>query len=293
MVGNDVLFGDGQDDNIIGGYGSDWISGGTGDDGILGDDGRMYVSRISSTFGEPLYGIAAIPAAEIDMLISTPGNAQQADHQPGGRAQVHGRPHARQPRPGNPAPTRPSTTYHRPLFANDIIYGGLGDDSIHGGAGDDAISGAEAPTESYTNNYDQNGNLLQADLRSDFFHPLNPGNVLGYSPTGRTRRSSRSTTRTTRCARSCSRRSPARLHGRDRPEPPDTACTTTGCSNFDYTEGPLDTHWIVGSSLPGVPTDGNDMLFGDLQQRLGRRRHRPRHHVRSAGATTSRTPTTS
>src|SRR5213079_1220174 len=70
----------------------------------------------------------------------------------------------------------------RPKYANDVIYGGLGDDSIHGGAGDDAISGAEAPVQSYTNNYDANGNLLQADLRSDFFHPLNPGNVLGYNP---------------------------------------------------------------------------------------------------------------
>ena len=34
MVGNDVLFGEGQDDDLIGGYGNDWISGGTGDDGV-------------------------------------------------------------------------------------------------------------------------------------------------------------------------------------------------------------------------------------------------------------------
>src|SRR3954471_13242206 len=74
--------------------------------------------------------------------------------------------------------------YYRPpvAAANDVIYGGLGNDSIHGGAGDDAISGAEAPSIAYTNNYDQNGVLLRADLRSDFFHPLNPGNVLGYNP---------------------------------------------------------------------------------------------------------------
>src|SRR5262249_14420994 len=58
--GADVIYGDGQNDNIVGGYGSDWISGGAGDDGILGDDGRIFVSRISSTFGEPLYGIAPI-----------------------------------------------------------------------------------------------------------------------------------------------------------------------------------------------------------------------------------------
>ena len=33
------------DDDIIGGWGSDWISGGTGEDGILGDDGRIFTSR--------------------------------------------------------------------------------------------------------------------------------------------------------------------------------------------------------------------------------------------------------
>ena len=37
--------------------------------------------------------------------------------------------------------------------------------------------------QSYTNNYDANGILLQADLRSDCYHPFNPGNVLGYNPT--------------------------------------------------------------------------------------------------------------
>ena len=35
--------------------------------------------------------------------------------------------------------------------------------------------------------------------------------------------------------------------------------------NFDYTEGPLDQRWYVGSAYPAVPTDGNDMIFGDLQ----------------------------
>ena len=49
MKGNDVLFGEGQDDDIIGGYGNDWISGGTGDDGVLGDDGRISTSRNSTS----------------------------------------------------------------------------------------------------------------------------------------------------------------------------------------------------------------------------------------------------
>jgi hemolysin type calcium-binding protein len=36
-----------------------------------------------------------------------------------------------------------------PLYANDIIFGGLGNDFLHGSAGDDAISGAEALPEYY------------------------------------------------------------------------------------------------------------------------------------------------
>ena len=47
--GNDVAYGDADDDDIIGGWGHDWISGGTGIDGILGDDGRIFTSRNSAT----------------------------------------------------------------------------------------------------------------------------------------------------------------------------------------------------------------------------------------------------
>ena len=52
MTGNDVLFGEGQDDDIYGGTGYDRIYGGTGQDGVLGDDGKIYTSRNGST--EPL-----------------------------------------------------------------------------------------------------------------------------------------------------------------------------------------------------------------------------------------------
>src|SRR5205085_602549 len=84
QVGNDVVYGDAQNDTIVGGYGADWISGGTGDDGILGDDGRISSSRNSATYGEPLYGIQAIAAGNIDLAISTPGNMQQAITNPNG-----------------------------------------------------------------------------------------------------------------------------------------------------------------------------------------------------------------
>jgi hypothetical protein len=141
----------------------------------------------------------------------------------------------------------------RPLLANDIIYGGLGSDSIHAGAGDDAISGAEAPIVSVAVNYNQNGVQVGGLIASDFSHPVNPGNVLGYNPT------------TTLFA----------LY-----DPNDTlrkvlltaggGLSKTGSGlewilNFNHTEGPIDTKWIVGqTTYAGVPTDGDDHIFADL-----------------------------
>ena len=140
-----MLFGEGQDDAIVGGYGNDWISGGTGDDGILGDDGRIFTSRNSPAFGEPLYGIAAIPAAEINAIIENSSGANVAITNVDGALKytVDLTPYSVDP--SNAAPT---TLMPRAVNANDIIYGGLGNDSLHGGAGEDAISGAEAPTVS-------------------------------------------------------------------------------------------------------------------------------------------------
>ena len=183
--GRDVLYGDAQNDVIGGGYDSDWIDGGTGDDGLLGDDGRIFVSRISSSYGEPLYGIVPIDPSQIDLLISNSSGAQQAIVNPNGSLK-----YTAFLLPDNLDPAGftggAQDPYYRPPVgaANDIIYGGVGDDSIHGGAGDDAISGAEAPVESYTNNYNANGQPVagQTDLRSDWYHPFNPGNVLGYDP---------------------------------------------------------------------------------------------------------------
>src|SRR5207237_9510176 len=38
--------------------------------------------------------------------------------------------------------------------------------------------------------------------------------------------------------------------------------------NFDQTEGPIDTYWVQNQTTtppyPGVATDGNDHIFGDL-----------------------------
>ncbi len=271
QVGNDVLYGDGQNDTIIGGYGSDWISGGNGDDGILGDDGRMFASRVSAAYGEPLYGIAAIDPSQISLLITTPGDNQEAVINPDGALK-----YTADLTPDNLDPAGLTGGFQDPYYrpplgvANDVIYGGLGNDSIHGGAGDDAISGAEAPIQSYTNNYDQNGVLLQADLRSDYFHPLNPGNVLGYDPTTAKRSG---TTFALYDANDPLREilltpgSGALYKGTIDPTTQNSA--TLGYHdwllNFDYTEGPLDQRWYVGSTYSPVATDGNDMIFGDLQ----------------------------
>jgi Ca2+-binding RTX toxin-like protein len=250
MVGNDVLFGEGQDDQIVGGYGNDWISAGTGDDAVLGDDGRIFVSRNSTTLAEPLYGISTIPAAEINLLISNSNGTTVAITNVAGALKytVDLTPYSVVP--GNPAPT---TLMPRALNANDIIYGGLGNDSLHGGAGEDAISGAEAPLVSYVTNYTQAGILIGAPIRSDYAHPVNPGNVLGYDPT------------TTKFA----------LYDANDPLRKVTLTaagvlskTSTGglewALNFNETEGPTDTYWIVGTTYAGVPTDGDDVIFGDL-----------------------------
>ena len=296
--GNDVLYGDGQNDAIIGGYGADWISGGTGDDGILGDDGRLLTSREGTA--EPLNGVGALtdPSDALNAELSIQGGAQDVIANPAGTLT-----YTANLLPNNVDPNHASqNTLFAPKFANDIIYGGLGNDSIHGGAGDDAISGAEAPIESYADSYDANGNLIAADVRTDFNHPYNPGNVLGYSPT---------------------------LTYQAQYDPNDpfrkilltpgtgalykgTVDTSTEVLsenkantyldwflNFNATDGPLDTQWYVGSSYPAIPTDGNDRIFGDLGndwavggtgrdthvgrlgQRLPERRRQPEHRRRA------------
>jgi Ca2+-binding RTX toxin-like protein len=99
--GDDVLFGDGQDDDLVGGWGNDWLSGGTGDDALLGDEGLIRTQRVTSSFGEPLYGLAAIAPDEIDR----PGlerRRRRHDAAVPGRVQAPGG----RPRPLQPAARR-------------------------------------------------------------------------------------------------------------------------------------------------------------------------------------------
>ena len=128
------------------------------------------------------------------------------------------------------------------------------------------MSGAEAPVQSYANNYDANGNLLQADIRTDWNHPFNPGNVLGYSPTltyqaqynpNDPLRKILLTPGTGALYAGTIDTSTEALSENK------TGSYLDWFLNFDSTDGPLDTQWFVGSAYPAVPTDGNDHLFGD------------------------------
>src|SRR2546426_2674374 len=116
------------------------------------------------------------------------------------------------------------------------------------------MSGAEAPVLSFTDSYNQAGTKLNAaPIQSDFFHPVNPGNVLGYSPT------------TTKFdlydANDALRKILLTATGT-------LSKTGTGSEwllNFNDAEGSLDTFWIAGQTkYPGVNTDGDDHIFGDL-----------------------------
>ena len=214
MTGNDVLFGEGQDDDIIGGYGNDWISGGTGDDGVIGDDGRISTSRNSSRrlhveqrdrrVGPVVHrqrrrhlprraaerrrraardrsGHARANGNVLNEFIYTPGQIQTATINVARRAQQVDQPDAVQRRPDR----------RRPLFdANgydDIIFGGLGNDFLHGGSGDDAISGAEALPTSYVQLYSNNTTCGQENndcviglVLLDYGHPWNVGDTLHF-----------------------------------------------------------------------------------------------------------------
>jgi Ca2+-binding RTX toxin-like protein len=181
MVGKDVLFGDSESDDLVGGWGADWISGGQGMDGVIGDDGRILTSRYAAL--EPING-NGLPVAnpddpndyaellngilKVDLLdkkIRTPGDIQTAIINPS--EMVNGQMVGEIFKSVDLTPFNldPNTAMQdrlfEPLYANDIIFGGRGNDFLHGSAGDDAISGAEA-------------------LPEFFAAPINPGNALRF-----------------------------------------------------------------------------------------------------------------
>ena len=198
---HDAIYGDAQDDDLIGGWGNDWISGGTGSDGILGDDGRIFTSRntgcsvnssaVCTQFAEPLYGILKFRTVDPDTrtsqgdvlneFIYTPGQVQTATINVAGQLVK-----AADLTVYNLGPNENMSQHHvanQPTFdannSDDIIFGGWGGDWIHGGAGDDAISGAEALTSGYAQHFDSAGNPVGLEY-IDFAHPWNPGDVLHF-----------------------------------------------------------------------------------------------------------------
>ena len=231
LVGDDLLFGQGQDDDLIGGYGHDWISGGAGQDGVLGDDGLIYTSR-NDTNTEPLYGITGFAAGELDVEIRTPGGFQQAIINVSGALKK-----TVNLTPFNVDPAE--DPLYDALNADDIIYGGLGDDFLHGGSGDDAISGAEALPQFYAARH-------------------NPGDILGWSSTAKHGRAGEFA--------AYNEYDPLRKILVDA----DGVFTEDGSGdefllNFDPLDGgaPLDPH-SPGTGFGPLPTDGDDVLFGDL-----------------------------
>ena len=201
--GADIAFGDAEDDDIIGGWGADFISGGTGEDGVIGDDGRIFTSRntADNTKAESLFGVQALLGSDPDSRTSqgnvlneyiyTPGAVQTETINIGGelKKSVDITPYLLVP-VGDVASQDPLTVQlDAPLFADDIIFGGLGDDFLHGGAGNDAISGAEALTVSYTVRFGSEVNTGQLEqqetavaglVRVDYTRPWNPGNILYF-----------------------------------------------------------------------------------------------------------------
>ena len=208
--GADIAYGDAGHDDIIGGWGADWISGGTGVDGILGDDGRIFTSRNTGIVGnaaygeqyaEGLFGIYSLLTNDPDRRTSqgnvlneaiyTPGKVQQetiniafeivksVDLTPfdSDASSIFAPVYAADP------------NEHDPIFADDVLFGGLGQDFIHGGSGDDAIGGHEVLSEAYVQRYgtlpdvsvdiDQTGVIGLA--RTDFTRPWNPSNILVFN----------------------------------------------------------------------------------------------------------------
>src|SRR5262249_6938212 len=154
------------------------------------DDGRILVSRnrvvTDPVFGEPLYGIAGIATADANKVTSGGNGTIFGVVNVTPTAFISGLKYTADLTPQNLQPSQPTppNALFRPLYANDIIFGGGGNDAIHGGAGDDAISGAEALLAAFTNNYNDAGARIASHLQSDFAHPLNPGNPLGYQMAG-------------------------------------------------------------------------------------------------------------
>ena len=102
----------------------------------------------------------------------------------GRRAQVHRRPDAGQPRSDSRAAPRTRTAARRSYRERHHLRRPRQRLDPRRRRRRRDLGRRGAPVQSYTNNYDADRRpAYGADLRSDYCHPFNPGNVLGYNPT--------------------------------------------------------------------------------------------------------------
>ena len=299
---NDIIFGGAQDDTIILGYGNSWVSGGRGEQCIIGGGGRCLLSRVSSSYGEPLYGIAPTPAAEINELITTPSgeDAQQAvinvanslrytallypyDWNPStwiAPGVSNDKPTFATEAEAGQLPGEMTPASYLTRYAHEIIYGGWGNGVIHGGPGDSAISGSDAPRLSYVDNWNMIGEQLNTSaIESDFFHPFNPGNPEGFTPETELPQTSQTGASTQGKSTYFDPLEPRREVLLN---PNGTLCkwgagytnpTSASCLNWFLNASyeptmdalmPLDTLYYPGTGDPQEPVSGNKAIFGDL-----------------------------
>ncbi len=300
-AGNDIVFGDAQDDDLVGGWGNDWISGGTGADGILGDDGRIFTSRntgcstsncwvagSTAVYSEPLYGILALKIGDpdtrtsqgyvLDEYIYTPGQVQTSTINVSGQLAK-----AVDLSPYNLGPNTTldgagNHTVDQPLFdannSDDIIFGGWDNDFIHGGAGDDAVSGSEALTSSYNVHFDDaSAGSTGVDV-IDWEHPYNPGDALHFGADTNPWHSNHHVAQRLGEFYLYDEYDPRRIilfNADGTVWKGGAAPTRQFFLNNDATLGhtvaacvAVDNQGNCTPVNPAMPTDGNDVLFGDL-----------------------------
>ena len=112
---------------------------------------------------------------------TTPSDNQRSRHQRRRRAQVHRRPDAGQPRPEQMP--RSTTLIRAPLDAERHHLRRPRQRLAPRRRRRRRDLGRRGADQSYATNYDQTGVLLAGRSASDYAHPFNPGNVLGYDPT--------------------------------------------------------------------------------------------------------------
>jgi Ca2+-binding RTX toxin-like protein len=293
---HDIVFGDAQDDDIIGGWGNDWISGGTGTDGILGDDGRIFTSRntgcssasstVCTEYAEPLYGIYKLRTVDPDTRTSqgdvlneyiyTPGQVQTATINVAGQLAkaVDLTPYNL----GDNVDAGLHQTADQPLFdannSDDIIFGGWGDDFIHGGAGDDAVSGSEALSTSYAQHFDADGNTVGLEYL-DFAHPWNPGDVLHFGADTNAWHSNNHNKSRLGEFLLYDEYDPRRVILFNGDGTVWKGTTPPWSRSFFLNNDPTSGNWVSAciavdnqgnctSTVTNMPSDGNDVLFGDL-----------------------------